>query len=169
MFGLGVSCAECLEVGRLHVGGRGNEVHEIGHHHAVSLDTHAACSDIRAQQPRAILRGSLSCLDHLVCQVLKHQCVGIAQEAGIGRVRGNLVVEEEAPVVAVRHGQLTVGQRKPVEHLCLHLVVVVHQCVGLPFLFSVESSLEELQCERGLAKLLNDHVLIRGMEVAVVL
>ena len=75
----------------------------------------------------------------------------ITQEAGVGGVGGDLVVEEEAPVVAVRHGQFAVAQRQPVEHLFHHSVVVVHQGVGVPFLRAVEPLLKELQGQSGLA------------------
>ena len=111
----------------------------------------------------------LACLDHLVSEVLEHQGVGVAQEAGVGGIARNLVVEEQAPVVAVGHGQLAIGQGQPVEHLFLHSVVVVHQGVGLPFLGSVERVLEEFQGQCGLAQLLDDHVLVGGVEIVVVL
>ena len=151
------------------VSGGEHFVHEPRHHHAVGLDTHAAGTHVGTQQPRAVGGGGLAGLDHLVGQVLQHQRMRVAQEAGVGRVGGNLVVEEEAPVVAVGHGQLAVGQCQPVEHLLHHLVVVVHQGVGLPFLLAVESLLEQLQGQCSLAQFLNDHVLIAGVEVVVVL
>ena len=93
----------------------------------------------------------------------------VAQEAGVGGVGGDLVVEEQAPVVAVRHGQFAIGKCQPVEYLVHYLLIVVHQGIGSPLFRSREFLLEEFQGQGCLAKLLHDDVLIGGVEVVVVL
>ena len=93
----------------------------------------------------------------------------IAQETCIGGIGCNLVIEEKTPVVSVWHGQLTVGQCQPVEHLAHHFVIVMHQGVGLPFLLTNGAQLEQLQGQGSLAQLLNDHILIGCVEIVVVL
>ena len=108
----------------------------------MSLHTHTACSHVGTQQPRAIAGGLLSSLDVFVGEVLKHQRIGIPEEAGIRRIAGNLVIKEQAPVVAVRHSEFAVGECEPVQHLCLHLFIMMHQGVGLPFLLTIEFLLE---------------------------
>ena len=101
---------EGFPLGGGEVGGWQHFVHEPSHHDAVGLDAHTAGSHVGAQQPRTVGGGLLACFDHHVGAVLEHQGMRVAQEAGVGGVGGNLVVEEQAPVVAVGHGQFTVGQ-----------------------------------------------------------
>ena len=45
----------------------------------------------------------------------------------------------------------------------------MHQCIGSPFLFSVESLLEQFESQRSLTQLLYHHILVRGVEVVMVL
>ena len=80
-----------------------------------------------------------------------------------------MVVEEQAPVVTVRHGELSVGQCEPVEHLVHDVLVVVHERVGLPFLSSFGSELEHLECERRFTEFLHHHILVAGVEEIMVL
>ena len=141
-------------------------MHEIGHHHAVCFHTHAAAADIGAQEPRAVGGRHLACLDELIGHVLQQQGVLVAQEAGHGGVGGDLVEEEQAPVVAVGHRQLAVGQCQPVQHVVLHMLLVVHQRIGLPLRVA---ALEQQHRQMGLAQLLLHHVLIAGVEQVVVL
>ena len=133
------------------------------------LHTHATCSHIRAQQPRTVRCGLLTCLDILVGHILQHQRVGVSLEASLRGVGGNLVVEEEAPVVAVGHSQFAIGQSEPVEDAVLHLLIVVHQGVGLPLLFAIQALLKHLESQSGLTQLLHHHVLIGRVEEVVVL
>ena len=109
MLRLREAVAEVVPSGGGEVGGRQHFVHEPGHHDAVSLDTHAAGSHVGAQQPGAVGGCLLAFLNHAVGAVFEHQGMRVAQEAGVGGIAGNLIVEEQAPVVAVGHGQFTVG------------------------------------------------------------
>ena len=163
---LGVSLAEFLPRGRRHAGGGHHEVHQVGHHHTVRLHAHAACGHVGTQQPRAVGGRRLAGLDLLVGQILQQQGVGVALEAGLGGVGGDLVVEEQAPVVAVGHGQFAVGQSQPVEHVVHHFLIVVLQGGGVPLLVG---ALEQLQRQSGFAQLLHHDVLVRGVEEVVVL
>ena len=135
----------------------------------MSFHTHATSAHVSTQQPRTIAGGLLSCLDIFIGKVLEHQRISIPEETGIRRIAGNLVVEKQAPVVTVGHSEFTVGECKPVEHFSLHLFVVVHQCIGLPFLLTIKFLLEQFQGESSLAQFLHHHVLIRGVEVVMVL
>ena len=111
----------------------------------------------------------MASLYHLVSKIFEHQRISISEEAGVGGIRCNLVVEEQAPVVAVRHSKFAISESKPVEHFLLYLEVVVHQSVCLPFLFAIERCLEEFQGKSSLAKFLDYHILIRGVEIVMVL
>ena len=150
----------------LEVGRRGCEVHEVSHHDAVAFDAHAPRPYVAVEEPRSVLRRLLACLDVFVGHILEQQGVGIAEEAGGSGVTGDLVEEEEAPVVAVGHGQFAVGQGQALEHLVEDLLLVVHQGVGLPLLFA---ALEEEQGQVCLAQFLHDDVLVGGVEEVVVL
>ena len=86
----------------------------------------------------------LTGLDILVGHVLEHQRIGIALEASHRSIRGDLVEKEEAPVVSIGHGELSIGQSKPVEYFAHHLTIVVHQCIGLPTLGTRYALLEHL-------------------------
>ena len=135
----------------------------------MSLNTHTACSHIGTQQPRAVAGGLLPSLDVFVGEVFKHQRIGIPEEAGIRGVAGNLIIEEQTPVVAVGHSEFTVGECEPVQHLRLHLLIMMHQRVGLPFLLAIEFLLEQFQGEGRLTQFLHDHILIRCVEIVMVL
>ena len=101
-----------------------------------------------------------------VSQIFQHQGIRVAQEAGSRGVAGDLVVEEHAPVIAVRHSQFSVGQRQTAEHFVHDFLVVVHQGVGLPFRFL---ALEQMEGQMGFAQFLHHDILVRSMEVIVVL
>ena len=111
----------------------------------------------------------LTCLDILIGHILKHQRIGIAQEAGHRRIRSDLIEEEKAPVITIGHGQFAIGKSQPVEHLIHHLLVIVHQGVGLPLLCTRSAQLEHLERQSSLAQLLHHHILVAGVEEIMVL
>ena len=166
MIGVFVGFAEVCPCGGLQVGRRGQFVHQVGHHHAVSLHSHAAWPDVAVQQPTAIRSGALAGLDVFVSKVFQHQGVRVAQEAGGCGVARDLVVEEHAPVISVGHGQFAVGQSQAAEHFVHDFLVVVHQGVGFPFGIL---ALEEVEGQMGFAQFLHHHVLVGGVEIVVVL
>ena len=124
---LGMALAEGVPAGGAQVGRAPHVVHQPGHHHAVGLHAHAAGADVAAQQPRAVGGGELAVANHLIGPLLQHQRVGIAQHAGHGAVAGELVVEEQAPVVAIGHGQLAVAQSQPPKDAVADLAAVVEE------------------------------------------
>ena len=77
-----------------------------------------------------------------------------------------MVIEEEAPVIAVGHGLLSVGQSEPVEDVLRYLVTIVEQRARSP---SLASALEKPQCQCCLTEFLDDYILIGSMEEIVVL
>ena len=93
----------------------------------------------------------------------------VLEEAGKGGVGGDLVVQEEAPVVAVRHCQFAVGQGKPVENAVLHFLIVVHQGIGLPCLGAMKSLLKQFEGKGCLTQLLLDDILVGSVEEVMVL
>ena len=135
----------------------------------MGLYAHATGTDVSAQEPGAVCGGLLAVLDHLIRQVLEHQRMRIAQKTGVGGVGGNLVVKEQAPVVTVGHGQFAIAECQPIENLLHHLVIMMHQGVGMPFFCTVKFLLEEFQGQGSLAQFLNDHILIGGVEIIMVL
>ena len=141
-------------------------MHQVGHHDAVSFHTHTSWADVAVEQPTSILCRALAGLDMFVSQIFQHQGIRVAQEAGSRGVAGDLVVEEHAPVIAVRHSQFSVGQRQTAEHLVHDFLVVVHQGVGLPFRIL---ALEQMEGQMGFAQFLHHDILVRSMEVIVVL
>ena len=144
-------------------------MHQPCHHDTVGLYAHATGTDVSAQEPGAVCGGLLAVLDHLIRQVLEHQRMRIAQKTGVGGVGGNLVVKEQAPVVTVGHGQFAIAECQPIENLLHHLVIMMHQGVGMPFFCTVKFLLEEFQGQGSLAQFLNDHILIGGVEIIMVL
>ena len=90
-------------------------------------------------------------------------------EACLCGVACYLVVEEEAPVVAVGHGEFAVSECEPVEYAVLNLLVVVHESVCLPFLLAMQSCLEHLEGKGCLSEFLHDDVLVGGVEEVVIL
>ena len=80
-----------------------------------------------------------------------------------------MVVEEEAPVIAVGHCQFSVSQSEPVEDAVLHLLVMVHQCIGLPCFGAMKSLLKKLEGKGCLTQFLLDNILVGGVEEVVVL
>ena len=123
----------------------------------MSFHAHTSWSYIAVKKPAAVCSGTLSGFDVFIGQIFQKQCVRIFQEAGHGRVARDLIVQEHAPVVAVRHGQFTVGKRKLTEYIVHNFLVVVHEGIGLPFgVFS----LEQFECQIGFAQLLYDYILI---------
>ena len=93
----------------------------------------------------------------------------VLKETGKGGVGGDLVVEEEAPVIAVGHCQFAVGKGKPVEDAVLHFLIVVHQCIGLPCFGAMKSLLKKLEGKGCLTQFLLDNILVGGVEEIVVL
>ena len=93
----------------------------------------------------------------------------VSQEAGHGGVAGDLVIEEEAPVIAIWHSQFAIRQCEPVQDVVLHLLIVVHQGISLPLFCAVQSQLEHLEGKSCLAQLLLYYILIGSVEEIVVL
>ena len=144
-------------------------MHQPSHHDTMCLNSHATSTYVGSEKPAAVTCGLLPCLDVLVGKVFQHQGIGIFQEAGIGRITGYLVVEEQAPVVSIGHGQFAVGKSQPVEHLLHHLIIIVHQRIGLPLFLAVNAQLEHLQGKSCFTQFLDDYILVAGMEIVMVL
>ena len=139
---------------------------EVGHHHAVTRHSHSAWTNIAVQHPRTIARGTLSCLRVFQSEVLQHQCLVVLEDGSHGSEGRQLVVEEHAPVVARRHGQLSVGKCQVLQHSIEHRFLVPKQGLTERILAVL---LHALQHQVALAKLLNYHILIGGVEIVVVL
>ena len=154
---LGMPQHEVLHISRLHAADREYVVHEPCHHDAVALHAHSPCPDIGSQEPCPVRCCLLPARYFPESLLLEEERVGIASHACHCRVGCHLVVEEEAPVVAIGHSLLPVGQCEPVEHILCDRVTVMEQCLALPFL---SVALEQPEGERGLSELLYDDVLV---------
>ena len=132
----------------------------------MGLYAHAPCTDIRPQKESAIVCGLLSLCNTPQTLLFEIERVGISLHAGHRSITRYLIIEEEAPVVAIGHGLLSVGKGEPVENVLCHLVAIVEQSARSPALML---TLEESQGQRCLAEFLDDHILIGGMEEVVVL
>ena len=132
----------------------------------MGLHAHATGTYIRPQEERTVSGGLLSLCNTPQTLLFEIERVGISLHAGHRSITRYLIIEEEAPVVAIGHGLLSVGKGEPVENVLCHLVAIVEQGTRSP---PLPLTLEETQCQRSLAKFLDHHILIGRMEEVVVL
>ena len=85
-------------------------VHQLGHQQPMGLYAHAPCTDIRPQKESAIVCGLLSLCNTPQTLLFEIERVGISLHAGHRSITRYLIIEEEAPVVAIGHGLLSVGK-----------------------------------------------------------